>query len=138
MPRIFEKPITVSKEHIDELGHVNNLVYLGWFVGAAIEHSTARGWPPEAYLKLGAGWVVRKHEIEYFAPAFPKDELLVRTWVESISGGSSVRRYELLRKSDQKKLAGASTVWVWIDFKTGRPGRIPPEVLSGFEVVGPT
>lgn len=138
MPRIHEKRITVNDQHVDALGHVNNQVYLDWFVTAATEHSAAQGWPQEAYLKLGAGWVVRKHEIEYLFPAFPRDELLLRTWVATMAGSSSLRRYELLRASDGKKLAIGSSLFVWIDLRSGRPARVPREVAGSFEVVEET
>jgi acyl-CoA thioester hydrolase len=135
MPRIFEKPITVTADHTDELGHVNNLVYLEWFLEASTAHSTARGWPPEAYLKKAAAWVVRKHEIEYFAPSFPGDELVLKTWVATMNAGSSLRRYELIRRKDSKKIATGSTLFVWMDLASGRPLRVPADIASSFEVI---
>ena len=45
---------------------------------AALAHSAAEGWPAEAYQKLGAGWVVRSHQIEYLQPAFPGDQIVVQ------------------------------------------------------------
>jgi acyl-CoA thioester hydrolase len=133
MPRIYERTIIVDGAHTDALGHVNNEVYLSWFVEAAGAHSAANGWPQERYLRTGAGWVVRKHEIEYLAQAFPRDTLVLRTWVATMGASSSLRRYELTR--DAKKIATGATNWVWIDFKTGRPTRIPADVAESFEVV---
>ena len=132
MPSQFEKPITVVSEHIDELNHVNNRVYLDWFLDAAADHSTKLGWPIEEYFKRGAGWVVRKHEIEYLAPALLNEELMIRTWVSNMGAGSSERSYEIFRPRDKKTLTTGKTIWVWIDFKTGRPSRIPADVISVF------
>nr|HQU74885.1 thioesterase [Calditrichia bacterium] len=38
----FEMPITVDNSHIDQLGHVNNTVYLKWVQEAATAHWMAR------------------------------------------------------------------------------------------------
>jgi acyl-CoA thioester hydrolase len=81
MPTIYEFFHTVTADEIDGLGHVNNLEYLKWMQAAAIDHSTAQGWPPERYVEAGAGWVVRTHTIEYLRPAFVGQEIVVRTWV---------------------------------------------------------
>ena len=136
MPAIFEIKNTVSSKDIDSLGHVNNEVYLSWFNEAAMAHSTAQGWPQEKYMALGEGWVVRKHEIEYLIPLKEKDAYTLRTWVSTVEKASSLRRHEITRDSDGKVAARCATLWVWVNYKTGRLGRIPPEVVCAFEVVG--
>jgi acyl-CoA thioester hydrolase len=135
MPRIFEKPHTVEKSEIDFLDHVNNQVYLSWFNELAIGHSTAQGWPSERHIALGAGWVVRKHELEYLIALKAGEQVTLRTWIATAEKASSVRRYEVVRQSDGKIAARGSTLWVWVDYKTGRPCRVPPDVVADFELV---
>src|SRR6185295_10960920 len=102
MPSIYQYSHVVSDDEIDTaIGHVNNLEYLKWMQSAAIAHSAAQGWPAEAYQKLGAGWVVRSHQIEYLRPAFPADEIVVRTWVADFKKVTSLRRYEIVRASGE-------------------------------------
>ena len=60
MPEIYEHLHTVADHEIDALGHANNVAYVEWMQDAALAHSAAQGWPPEAYQSLGAGWVVRR------------------------------------------------------------------------------
>lgn len=135
MPAIYEHALTVDERAIDRFGHANNQVYLAWLMQAAEAHSAAQGWPLEAYERLGAGWFVRKHEIEYLRPALAGDELIVRTWVASLEKITSLRRYEVLRGPNAEKLAVASTNWVFVDFDKQAPCRIPEAVASKFEVV---
>ncbi|MBI3829224.1 MAG: acyl-CoA thioesterase [Planctomycetes bacterium] len=135
MPAIYEHRLSVRASAIDRFGHANNQVYLAWLMQAAEAHSTAQGWPLEAYEHLGAGWFVRKHEIEYLRPALAGDELIVRTWVATLEKVTSLRRYEILRGPDAEKLAVASTNWVFVDFAKQSPCRIPEEVARSFEVV---
>jgi len=135
VPAIFEYRHQVTSDEIDGVGHVNNIEYLRWMQDAAIAHSTAQGWPSKAYHQLGQGWVVRSHFIEYLVPAFFGDEIVVRTWVADMKRVSSMRRYELLRITDGKELAVASTNWAFVRFATLQPCRVPAEVLNAFELV---
>lgn len=134
MPAIYEHRLIVSPEEIDELGHANNLAYLRWLQDAALAHSAAQGWPPEAYKQLGLGWVVSSHEITYERPAFAGDALTVRTWVASFKRASSVRRYDVFRGGDGKRLVTAATNWAFVDYRTGLPTRILPQIVGAFEL----
>ncbi len=137
MSSVFEWPHTVLPAEIDELGHANNQVYIGWLNQAAIAHSSAAGWTMERYFQLGEGWVVRRHEIEYLRPAAPHTQIVVRTWIRSFDKASSWRCYAVLAH-DQMVLAKGQTLWAWINYKTGRLGRIPANFISAFTVVPET
>lgn len=137
MPAIFEHSHNVLPDEADPvIGHVNNLAYLKWMQSAALAHSAAQGWPTERYQELGAGWVVRTHEIEYLQPAFPNETIVVRTWVANLKKVTSLRRYRIVRAAADKEvlLARAATDWAFIHFASHQPRRIPPEVSSAFEI----
>jgi acyl-CoA thioester hydrolase len=134
MPAIYEHPHTVAAGEIDELGHASNVVYLQWTQAAAIAHSAAQGWPGEAYRRIGAGFVVRSHQIEYLRPALRGDQLIIRTWVADFRRASSLRRYEI-RHQGGGLLARAETLWAFVNLANGRPARIPLEVQAAFEIV---
>lgn len=135
MPAVYEHFLTVDDVDIDRLGHANNLTYLAWMLDAALAHSAAQGWPLDAYDSLGAGFVVRQHEIEYLQPALAGDQLMIRTWVANMKRATSLRRYEFRRITDDQVLATAQTNWAFIDFSKSKPRRIPPEVAEAFQVV---
>ena len=133
MPRIFRQEIVVTEDAIDEFGHVNNQRYIAWMQEVATAHSAANGWPMERYLQTGAAWVVRSHFIEYLRPAFAGDALDIDTWAASLALREVIRKY-LFRRADQL-VARAETKWVYVDIKSGRPKRIPQELLASFEAV---
>jgi acyl-CoA thioester hydrolase len=135
MPEIFEYLHTVAADEIDELGHANNVAYVAWLQAAAIAHSTAQGWPGERYRQLGLGWVVRSHAIDYLQPAVAGDQILVQTWVATLRKVTSLRRYEVFRRSDQQLLAKAETHWAFVDYASGKPARVPAEIVQSFQVV---
>ena len=136
MPAIFEWTHAVADADLDGLGHANNISYLKWMQSAALSHSAAQGWPVDAYANLGCGWVVRSHFIEYLSPALPGDTIVVRTWVADMKKVTSLRRYRIVTsRTDQEViLAKAQTDWAFIDYQTSLPKRIPPQILSSFEI----
>jgi len=135
MPAIYLHRHTVRDEEIDAQGHANNVCYVEWMQDAALAHSAAQGWPTEAYLRLGAGWVVRSHTIDYHQPAWAADQIVVETWVSWFKRVTSARRYRILRPADGALLATAETKWAFVGYATGQPQRVPPEVVQAFEIV---
>jgi len=135
MSKIFINNIKVDIEAIDENNHVNNVVYVQWMQDVAILHSAAQGWSQEQYLNAGTGWVAKSHFIQYRSPAFLNDDIIVYTWVSTMSALNSVRKYKFIRKTDSKVIVEAETDWVFVNIKTGRPIRISEPVKKSFQIV---
>ncbi|HAK95269.1 MAG TPA: acyl-CoA thioesterase [Planctomycetes bacterium] len=135
MPDVYEHAHVVRDDEIDALGRASNVAYVQWMLDAALAHTAAQGWPAEAYERLGSGWVVRSHAIEYRRPALPGDRVVVRTWVATMDAATSLRRYRIERTGDGALLATAETRWAFINFATGRPARIPPDIAGAFAIV---
>jgi acyl-CoA thioester hydrolase len=129
----FHLAITAAAADIDDLGHVNNLVYLRWVQEVAVAHSGARGWDAGAYQRIGASWVVRRHEIDYVVPVLVGEALTITTWVESVKGASSVRRTRMTRARDGAVVCRASTTWAFVDLARGRLARIPDALRAAFQ-----
>jgi acyl-CoA thioester hydrolase len=130
MAERFAIPITPIADDIDELGHVSNLVYLRWVQDVAMAHTRALGWDYQQYRALGAVFMVRRHEIDYVAQVTLGQSLRAETWVDSWRLASCIRKTELLR--DGKVVARAATTWAMIGLATGRPQRIPDELIALF------
>ncbi len=132
----FSDPHTIEvvadPADIDENGHVSNLVYLRWVLEAARAHSEAVGWDHARYVASGALFVVRRHEIDYFASAMEGDRLRVTTVVTTWSAATSERRTAIVREADGRELARCVTTWAYVATANGRPRRIPPDVVEAF------
>jgi acyl-CoA thioester hydrolase len=127
----YSKTIIIPSSAIDENGHVNNVVYVQWMQDIALEHYASIG--GIAAQGPDSTWVIRKHSVEYFLPAFEGEEIEARTWVEDMRKVRSLRMYEFVRKSDGKVLVKGETDWVFMDTKTGRVKAIPAEVEEIFK-----
>jgi len=127
--RVFEHTLTVSAKDIDNLNHVNNVVYLQWVQDVALAH-----WATIASddLKKKYSWVVLRHEIDYRNPAYSGDQLLVKTWVSSCEGVRSVRHVKFHQAVSGVLVAETKTIWCLLDAQSMRPRRIESDVISIF------
>ena len=125
----FEMAFTAAPEHIDELGHVNNAVWVQWIQQVAVAHweSVAAAEHKHAYF-----WVVVRHEIDYLRAAFDGDRLTARTWVGDAPRGARFDRHVEFAGNDGRPCVRARTAWAIIDKASGRPIRVPPEVVAPF------
>ena len=121
--------VSVQSDDIDELNHVNNTVYLRWVQDVATAHWKSLA---SAEAQAAIGWVVLRHEIDYKAPTNLDDEILLRTWVGEASRLKFERFTEVRRKTDNQLLAQARTLWVPIDWNTGKPTRVSADVRARF------
>ena len=127
--RAFEMNITVQPGDIDELRHVNNVVYLRWVQEVAATHWETIASPD---MKRRYSWVVLRHEIDYKNPAFFGDSLTARTWVSTCEGVRSVRNVKIYHAANRKLVAEAKTTWCLLDAQTAKPRRIEDDITSIF------
>jgi acyl-CoA thioester hydrolase len=124
----------VTRDAIDQNGHVNNVVYIQWMQDLAIHHSEACG-GTAAIEEMGCSWIVRSHKIDYLSPAYAGEHIVALTWVVDFRKVRSLRKYRFLRKEDGKVLAGGETDWVFVNSVSGRPCAIPEEVKACFPLL---
>jgi acyl-CoA thioester hydrolase len=131
-PATFQLDLVVREEDIDPLGHASNIAFVRWIQETAIAHSTAVGFDLDAYQKLGAVFVVVRHEIDYLRPALRGDDVEARTWLSNVMAAKCLRFTELVRKRDGLMLARSLTTWAFVNFDNGRPKRIAEGVRRAF------
>ena len=130
---MFELTFTAGPEHIDELGHVNNAVWVQWIQQVAVAHwdAVAGAAHKDAYY-----WVVVRHEIDYLRAAYVGDRVVARTWVGDAPKGARFDRFVEFTGADGKICVRSKTDWAIIDKALGRPIRVPPEVIAPFVAGG--
>jgi acyl-CoA thioester hydrolase len=130
---MFELMFTAGPEHIDELGHVNNAVWVQWIQQVAVAHWDAVA---DAAHKGAYYWVVVRHEIDYLRAAHVGDRVTARTWVGDAPKGARFDRFVEFAAADGKICVRSKTDWAIIDKALGRPIRVPPEVVAPFVAPG--
>ena len=125
LDKVFTITRVVVSEEIDNLNHVNNVVYVQWVQDIATLHweYLVKGITAEDLI-----WVLVKHEIDYIGQAVLNDEIILKTWVGETKGVKSIRHVEIFK--EDKLLAKSKTTWCLLDSKTLRPTRITEEIFN--------
>lgn len=128
-PDRFELPLAITPADIDELGHVNNVVYVRWVQDVATAHWRAAATPAQ---QDAIAWVALRHEIDYKHPARLGDAVAAQTWVGQAESVRFERHVEIIRVTDGKVLARSRTVWCPISRTTGKVVRVGDDVRQAF------
>ena len=125
----FTQPFTAVPSDIDELGHVNNAVWVRWIQDMATSHWQAVASPEHiaAYL-----WVVTRHEIDYRGNIAAGECVTGRTWIESEPKGAQFDRRVDFVDAVGKVIVRANTTWALLDKASGRLMRVRPEIAAPF------
>ncbi len=128
-PNRFTKTYVAQAQHIDELGHVNNSVWVQWIQDMSTSHWEAVARPEDREKFF---WVVVRHEIDYRGNIAEGERVTGTTCIPGEArGAKSVREVEFTGETG-KPIVSAKTTWAMLDRETGRLARVRPEVLAPF------
>lgn len=131
MASAFTREFTASAEHIDELGHVNNTVWVQWIQDIATAHWEAVARPQD---KAQFFWVVVRHEIDYRGNICDGESVTGETWIDGAARGAKSDRRVDFRNAAGKVIVSARTTWAMLDRATQRLVRVRPEVIAPFQL----
>lgn len=125
----FSHPFTATPEDIDELGHVNNAVWVRW-----IQHLSVAHWQAVAPAEHQAAyvWVVTRHEIDYRGNLSEGETVTGETWVPDAPRGARFDRHFRFTGEDGRVRVEGVTTWALLDRASGRLLRIRPEIAAPF------
>ena len=129
LPIAFTLPLTAEAADIDELGHVNNAVWVRWIQDIATAHWRAVA---DAEHQGRYVWVIVRHEIDYRRPLLLGESVTAQTWVADKATGARFTRFVRFVGADGRAHVEARTDWAMIDRATGRPQRVPPALVAQF------
>ena len=135
MTTFFDLELKVQPEHIDLLGHVNNVVYVKWMQDVATAHIDHIGLGLEQYLELKHAMVAVEHHMQYKKASLLGDKVVLRTWLSDINALYSYRQYVFYRPADGSILFVASTKWACVEIATGKPKRLSPTFSQAYQPI---
>lgn len=125
----FAVRITAGPDDIDELGHVNNAVWVRWIQDIAVAHWQAIA--PPAHIKAYV-WVVTRHEIDYRGNVAAGETVTGETWIPEPPRGARFDRHVRFTGADGRTKVEAVTTWALLDRSSGRLLRVTPEIAAPF------
>ncbi|MCF0264671.1 acyl-CoA thioesterase [Acinetobacter guillouiae] len=137
MSSVFDLKIKVKPEHIDVLGHVNNVVYVQWMQDVASAHIETLGVGLDQYLEMKHAMVAVEHHVQYRKAAMLDDDIILRTWLYEINALYSFRQYAFFNAKDRSLLFTGNTKWACIEIASGRPKRMSPTFIQAYQPIDP-
>ncbi|MGN6500447.1 MAG: acyl-CoA thioesterase [Tsuneonella sp.] len=125
----FIRTFVAAPEHIDELGHVNNAVWLQWVQDIATAHWNAAAAPADVARYV---WVVTRHEIDYRGNVALGESVTAETWIPGKPRGAQFDRCVEFRDGGGKRIVTVRSTWAMLDRQSGRLVRVPAEVAAPF------
>ena len=119
---------TVTKDDLDDLNHVNNVVYVHWIQEISKKHwqAVSKSLTP-TYI-----WVIRRHDITYYDAAKLGDEIRITTNIKTTKGPISFRQVEMKNNKTGKILVKSITEWCLLSSDTFKPIRVPETIKNLF------
>lgn len=121
----------VYPDDCDAFGHLNQAAFVRVFERARWD-LLANGPGMDVFTRHGAWPAVRKTVIDYLAPAFAGDRLVIDHAMAHLGRTSFTMRQSARRTGDGVLIATAEFVFVCID-RDGRPIAVPRELAEHFE-----
>ena len=125
----FAQDFTAADADIDELGHVNNAVWVRWVQELATAH-----WRSVASDAQRAAciWVVTRHVIDYRGNIAANATVRGETWVPDPPSGARFDRHFRFADDDDRVVVEGVTTWALIDRASGRLMRVRPDIARQF------
>ena len=123
----FRHKITISPSDIDDMGHVNNAVYLQW-----VQEAVVRYWQQASPLHVQADllWVALRHEVIYRMPLFLNDS--VEALVTATGTRGSRASFTTIFRRGDEAVTEVYSSWCCVDAHTRRPRRIAEDIARIF------
>lgn len=129
---VFRQKRRAEWRDIDSVGHLNNAAYMAYCEDASTQVGRNLDWTMKRMIDEGFALVLRRFRIQYLQPALLDDEIITSTWVSDVKRATALRHYDLVRESDNERLARAYGMIVCFDLDKQRPMRVPQHFLEAF------
>ncbi len=132
---IFETEIIVRPDDIDMNNHVHNSKYLDYLLMARYDQMMKDyKVPMEEFIKLGYTWVASITYIEFKREIKLGDKIVVRTQVNSFENSQVKVNFWIVKKEKDKVAAEGYTVYTMVSTLSGRPVRIPDDIIQKYTI----
>ena len=135
MYSIFESEIVIRPDDIDMNDHVHNTKYLDYVLAARYDQMQKDyKMSMSEFHKLDYNWIVSATHIEYKRALKLRDKIIVKTQIDSVNGAQSKVNFWIIKKDNSKTAAEGYLLYTMISKKTGKPVRIPEDIIKKYSV----
>lgn len=137
-PEPFTKEIHIIEQHVDRLGHTNNVKYLEWLEEIGWEHIEKLGYGWDAMRRTGYALAITDTVLHYRLASYVGDALVLGTWITfNDQRFKCGRAFQLIRTSDSKTVLTATMEFACIRLANGRPAKMPTDMSKALDAGKP-
>jgi YbgC/YbaW family acyl-CoA thioester hydrolase len=131
----FETEIIIRPDDIDMNNHVHNSKYLDYVLAARYDQMIKDyKFSMEDFYQYGYNWVVSITYIEYKRALKLTDRIIVKTQFVSYTGAQCKVNFKIEKKDSKKIAAEGYIIYTMISIKSGKPVRIPDELVKYYTI----
>lgn len=120
--------LVVRPYECDSYNHVNNAVYLNYLEYARMDFLHQIHFDYKGAVEAGYYLYVTHVDIYYKASALLDDKLIIEVYSSAL-GAISGTIHQVVRKEDGTVCAEADVTWATVNKNTGRPSRLPQNLM---------
>ncbi len=122
--------ITARSTEIDFLGHVNNARYIEYLEWGREDWYNKADCTFDQMREQGIGTVVVNINMDYYAPCYRGDLLVIKTRPVKVGNSSYIMQQEILKIKAAVKAGEARVTIAFIDMETGKSRPVPLDLLK--------
>ncbi len=136
MYSIFETVVTVRPDDIDMNNHVHYSRYLDYILMARYDQMKKDyKVSMEEFVERGFSWVASELTIQYKRPILLEDgNVKVRTQLEEFNGAKVLINFWIMKGENEKVAAQGQVSYTMITVKSGRPTRVPDDIVEQYQI----
>ena len=130
-----ETEIFIRPDDIDQNNHVHATKYIDYVFAA--RHTQMREFykmSMNEFAQRGYNWFASIIHIDYKRSLKLEDEIIVKTQINYISGAQVKILFWIIKKVTGKIAAEGYIYYTMVDVKSGRPIRIPPDIIEKYTI----
>ncbi len=132
---IFESEILIRPDDIDMNNHVHNTKYLDYVQAARyIQMRDNYKYPIELYIEQGLNWFASEAHITFKRSLKFGDSAIVKTQIKEWNGAQVVINFWIMSKNTNKLAAEGYMVYTLVSLSSGKPVRIPQEIIEKHQI----
>jgi acyl-CoA thioester hydrolase len=110
---------------------LSNRALMDRLIESGLQSGQRYHWTLQEAQEQGVVFVARKLWMEILRPAVYGERLRTTTWLAELRRSTVLRQY-IVQRPDGQLAARAQTLWVYLDLRSLRPIRIPPEFAGSW------
>src|SRR5699024_8020013 len=130
----FKCDLEIPYYDCNKYGDVTATAILKYLGETSLKHSDYIGWNFDRLVSRGYGWILNRWKVEIKDYPKARERITIETWTSRFYKFYANREF-IIYDSNNNIIGKASTVWIFMNIKKGRPDRIPQDIYKDYDLI---